>query len=349
MITRLHLRDFTLFRHFEWKPSESVNVVVGDNGTGKSHLLKLCYAVQQTRYRASRARPDWTREQWQRELASKLVGVFRPDSLGRLVARRAGSTRATVQAVFDRRTSIRFSFANNSLVKVDLDGPVPTPLEQPPIFLPSHEMLSNVPGFASAYDKRELHFDETYPDLARLLEDAPLRGRPRKEISPIRNALVDLLGGTVERRQDQTFVMVPTKRGEGPLEMPLLAEGQRKLATLSYLVRNGQLPEAPSLYWDEPEANLNPKALKAIALLIADLAHAGVQIFVATHSLYLMREFALLQDRGKLASVGYLAIRLNDAGDAEADAGDTINEVEPVASLEADLEQADRFLDVEVT
>ena len=46
---------------------------------------------------------------------------------------------------------------------------------------------------------------------------------------------------------------------EGYLDVQLVADGYRKIATLYYLLRNGSLTKDSILFWDEPEANLNPK------------------------------------------------------------------------------------------
>lgn len=345
MIQRLELENFSVFAELSWKLSSGANVVIGDNGTGKSHLLKILYAVQSTLYRASlESGAPWTRDQWQREFARRIVALFRPDSLGRLVARNGNGTRARVVVGLANGSNVAFAFANNSSVRVEIDGPVPSPIVDPPIFLPSHEMLANVLGFAAAFDRRELQFDETYRDLARLLENAPLRGRPPEAMRPIRDTLRELLKGNVERRADGSFELVPDARGEGAMEAPLLAEGHRKIATLAYLVRNGQLGTAPTLYWDEPEANLNPRTLAKVARLVAWIAAAGVQVVMATHSLFLLREFMLLQETGGLRAVQYSALGRSDRGRVSMQTHSDANQVGPIDALDADLEQADRFV-----
>ncbi|WP_281258757.1 hypothetical protein [Avibacterium endocarditidis] len=43
------------------------------------------------------------------------------------------------------------------------------------------------------------------------------------------------------------------------MEIPLVAEGLRKLAMVARLVATGTLLDKGCLFWDEPEANLNPK------------------------------------------------------------------------------------------
>ncbi len=45
MIDALTIRNLTVFPSAELKFSRRLNVIVGENGTGKTHLLKLMYSV----------------------------------------------------------------------------------------------------------------------------------------------------------------------------------------------------------------------------------------------------------------------------------------------------------------
>ena len=68
------LRRFTAFKSLDFQPSPGVNVLVGANGTGKTHLMKVMYAA----CAVSKTRVGF---------AEKLVRVFMPfgDNIGRLV------------------------------------------------------------------------------------------------------------------------------------------------------------------------------------------------------------------------------------------------------------------------
>lgn len=43
------------------------------------------------------------------------------------------------------------------------------------------------------------------------------------------------------------------------------------------------------LFWDEPEANINPKYIPVLAELLIMLESEGVQIFVSTHDYFLAK------------------------------------------------------------
>ena len=44
-LTRIELENFTAFRSLQLDLCPGVNVLVGANGTGKTHLMKVCYAA----------------------------------------------------------------------------------------------------------------------------------------------------------------------------------------------------------------------------------------------------------------------------------------------------------------
>lgn len=68
----------------------------------------------------------------------------------------------------------------------------------------------------------------------------------------------------------------------------------RKLALLWLLIRNGTLLNGSVLFWDEPEANLNPRKSRTLVEVLLELHRMGVQILLATHDYVVLKEFDLL-------------------------------------------------------
>ncbi len=87
------------------------------------------------------------------------------------------------------------------------------------------------------------------------------------------------------------------KNNVGEIEFTLTAEGIRKLALLWILIRNGSLMKNSLLFWDEPETNLNPSLIPIVVEVLLELQQMGVQIFIATHSYVLCKEFELQRSR----------------------------------------------------
>ena len=81
MLEQLTLQQFTTFDQIDFSFAPGINVIIGENGTGKSHLLKIAYAISSTSHAASKSSPSPTKAQLQKDLASKMVEVFRPDKL----------------------------------------------------------------------------------------------------------------------------------------------------------------------------------------------------------------------------------------------------------------------------
>ena len=93
VLKSLKVKNFTAFPAARLDFAKGLNVIVGENGTGKTHLLKLPYAVMAVSAAEGRKRNGRqpTKAFLQTRLAEKLVNVFRPEMrLGRLAHRHKG-------------------------------------------------------------------------------------------------------------------------------------------------------------------------------------------------------------------------------------------------------------------
>lgn len=275
-ITRLELTDFTSFRSADVGFASGINVFLGGNATGKTHLMKVVYATLKAADRG-----QLTTAGLDVRLADKLARVFRPDDLaiGRLGHRRPGQKSVKVAVHDDDGAELRYSiYTKTNALKIVEDT---LALPPSPIFLPSREALAMHEGFVAAYQKRELSFDETYYDLALSLDAKAVRGVKPPIITMITQKLESVLGGKVLLDGDRFYV--------GGLEAHLLSEGMRKIASVVRLLANNELRERGVLFWDEPEANLNPHLAVEVADMLVLLAKQGIQVFVSTHD-YLLSE-----------------------------------------------------------
>jgi len=322
-ITRIKLDQFTAFGNLDLKPSPGINVIVGANATGKTHLMKVAYAAC-----------DITKSKL--SFAEKLNRVFLPSgrAIGRLVNRQKGSSRCAVE-VFRNEIKIRASFSNhaqkNESAKITgADSWNSRPIES--VFIPVKEMLSNAPGFRSLYAQREVHFEEVYADILDRAYRPPLRGPAERTRKHLLINLQKSIEGKISVDKEEFFL----RNNQGNLEFSLLAEGLRKLGLLWLLVQNGTLLEGSVLFWDEPESNLNPKLFGNLMEIILDLQRIGVQVFLATHDYVILKELDLRRRQDdKIAfhslfrgeggeiechtSAGYLDIHPNTIAEAFAD------------------------------
>lgn len=279
-ISKINFEHFTAFETLSIDCSEGVNIFIGENGTGKTHILKAAYSA------CDISKSGET-------FAKKLVNVFMPydKQIGRLVYRQKGRLKASLEITRANRT-LQLSFSNSAksietAVVKGLEQWMANPVES--VFLPVKEMLVNAPGFRSLYNARELHFEEVYADLVDRAYLPPRRGPAEINRKKLMKILEKVIEGRVITKDEEFF----HNSKQGNLEFSLLAEGLRKLALLWILIQNGTLLEGSILFWDEPEANLNPKTMRTAVEILLELQRMGVQVFVATHDYVILKEFDL--------------------------------------------------------
>ena len=283
-ISAIRLERFTAFQKNMIDFSPGLNVLIGANGTGKTHLMKVAYAVCDI----SKTKTDF---------ADKLVRVFLPSerAIGRLVKRQKKSTRCVVE-VFRDDMKLHASFSNHATHRESVTVTGATEWGQSPIesvYIPVKEMLSNAPGFRSLYTQREVHFEEVYADILDRAYRPALRGQPDATKRKLMRLLQKTIDGKVLIKDEEFFL----RNKQGNLEFSLLAEGIRKLALIWLLIQNGTLLEGSVLFWDEPETNLNPKLFSPLIQILLDLQRSGVQVFLATHDYLILKEIDLYRQK----------------------------------------------------
>ena len=329
-LTKVRLKCFTAFEDLDLGLSSGINVLVGANGTGKTHLMKVCYAACEV----SKTGESFT---------EKLVHVFLPSRRGhwRLVRQRSKGALATIE-VFRGEQCLSVSFSNRPTFPRYKDVQqnhrwANSRIES--VYIPVKEMLANAPGFRSLYANRDIHFEAVYADIL----DRAFLPQLRKKPPTFRSLLHELqsaLGGRVRTRNEE-FLLISR---QGTFEFSLLAEGLRKLGLLWLLIQNGTLLDGSVLFWDEPETNLNPKLYRLLVKILLELQRNGVQIFLATHDYVILKELDLqmaIKDRiafhslhhseadGKLichTSGDYLGIHPNAIAEAFSDIYDRVVE-----------------------
>jgi len=150
------------------------------------------------------------------------------------------------------------------------------------------------------------------------------------------------MGGKVVLEASGRFYL-QTKAGQ--IEIHLVAERMRKLAMVARLIATGAMLGRGFLFWDEPENGLYPKVIKAIAHTVLLLAQSGIQVFIATHSLFLLRELTILQE-GEFAALSsrYIGLHARPQG-VEVETGPTMDDIGDISALDEELAQSRRYLE----
>lgn len=351
MLKRLHLRNFTVFADAEFEFGEGLNVLVGANGTGKTHVLKAGYVVEAVRSAIKSEKlergeaelinkfADEKYPEWGIRLVFYLADTFSVKGLSNLVRRGIPEGKSLVNTEFGPSLLEHVSFEFGKLDDTGnfdvTEGFLTKDNNLPPVFIPAKEALT-LGWMIALYERYMLPVDRTYPDLLRLLSGPSLR-QPKP--AHIVRKLSQLIGGKVE---EEGGVFYLSAEDQPRLEMNLVAEGMRKFATLYKLLANGTLTPETTLFWDEPEANLNPALLKDMASILTDLAQAGFQIILATHSLFLLKELHILAHNGK-APVRYFGLSAQSGEAVTVATADNLELLPDIVALDAELEQTDRF------
>lgn len=303
MIEKLEIKNFTAFDEIEIDFVPGVNIFIGENGTGKTHILKLLYSYQTAKIKRG----------LHKDFSGKMLRVFLPNdlSLKRLISRGKGVKKEASFSIIKNGDKHSFKLTGQG---VDTKAGAEYIKPEKAVYLPVKEMLANAPGFRSLYSERETHFEEVYLDI---IDKAFLP--PLKDIEPNQKELMNLLkkrmGGQITTKNEVFYLRIK----KVDIEFTLVAEGMRKLALIWLLIRNGSIEKGSTLYWDEPEANLNPSMLPLIVMILLEMERIGVQIFIATHSYPLLKEFDLQRKEHSLRFYSLFMDKNREINLAESD------------------------------
>ncbi|MBI5136823.1 MAG: AAA family ATPase [Nitrospirae bacterium] len=319
-INHVRLENFTAFAKLDQALSSGVNVIIGANGTGKTHLLKVLYA----------ATAVTTGEDCEKGFARKLLGVFNPYQarMTRLIRRQQGLPAAEIMVTRDDGARLKAVIDNQKADVKDVRVTGATKWEGTGLesaYIPVKEMLAHAPGFLATASKREIAFEEVYVDIIKKAFLPKLKGAITANRQKLLSTLQKAIEGKVVAKGEYFFL----KNRQGELEFTLLAEGMRKLALVWLLIQNGTLLSGSVLFWDEPEANLNPSLMGDVVEIILELQRQGVQVFLTTHNYVLIKEFDLRQKTGD--AIRYISLYRNEEKAVVANASDSYTGIDPNA------------------
>jgi len=267
-ITKIEIENLTVFEKMEMDIDANVNVLIGENGTGKTHLLKFIYA-------------SWVVEN---KTFKEIFKVKTSD-----LVRNKDFERSSVGILSDSESTFYKMCKGNwerefySTIESDEKLHTVDVFREKFVFIPAKDMLTHSPGFLSMVREWKMPFDEVLVDVLAKASLPELREIPElaKNILP---KLEQVMGGTVVIDNDEFFIL---KKDGQKVSFSVEAEGMKKIGLLWKLLMTGSITKDSILLWDEPEANINPKLIPLLAEIILELGRSGVQIFLATHDYFL--------------------------------------------------------------
>ncbi len=245
---------------------KGINVLIGENGVGKTTVLKMVYAATQ-----------WSIVQTDQGKTRKLLHFFSNSLKDNEALKNADRKEDySYYKVSDGAHSFEDSLSHNGIFHFDEW----LGLNIQSVFIPTTEMLSHAKGFLAMNQKYNMPFDGTQIDII-VNASLPETREVPAAMQGILEKISNIIDGTVIMEEDTFYVL---KKDGQKVDFSLEAEGLRKLGLLWKLIRNGLLEEGAILLWDEPEANLNPELYPLVAEILLELQKNGVQVFVATHN-----------------------------------------------------------------
>jgi predicted ATPase len=252
-IENVKLTRISVFKKLDLNISSGINIIIGENGTGKTHLLKMIYFAYMDR--ECKLEEKFIRKYDEKE-------NYQPNVL---------VTYNKNETCWIQHNGKKFKDKN----------------EKDPIYIPVSEMLSHSKGFLALNSKYNMPFDSTEIDV---ISNAELP--ETREVSELNEKVLDKISSIIDGKvvyENDTFYIL--KKEGFKIEFSVEAEGLRKFGLLFKLIRNGLIEKGSVLLWDEPEANINPELIPVLVDILLELQSEGVQIFMSTHSYNLAKYF----------------------------------------------------------
>src|SRR5215213_8020566 len=188
MITSVSLERFGPLGRLKWNGLGPLNVVIGENGSGKTFLLKALYAAVRSLEETGRGHDPRSSEA---VLFEKLYWTFQAEKIGDLVQKGAEGPLAFEMKMDGKAFSYAFGKDTTRSIS-NVQNSIP-PRRANSAFLPAKEVLSLIDVILKTREQDRLFgFDDTYLDLARALQISRQKGRNYHEFAESRTRLEEI-------------------------------------------------------------------------------------------------------------------------------------------------------------
>ena len=317
-LKRITAKNFMIFANAEFNFSSGLNVITGDEGTGKTTLLNLGYALLTSTMAPFKGFPAAAIEtQLKIHLEKDDISTF--SSKGEVVIHGEWGEKGQTTFLITRENRER-----NHFVGEDPGSQCFERLPSSPVFIP--------------YPKLPY-------DLCCALKNPPRDTTFTPEIEEAMLIATQSAGCcyTLVNRGwclDVKNILPYGSKGDPDF----CSSGDLVMATIERFLRNKTLNRGATLFWDLPETGLSVRLQRKTAQILALLSRV-MQVIVATKSLTLLREFDILCREGKLKNTHFINLLRTDEK-VKMFEGDTADDVGDFGMLDEYLEQSKRFMNI---
>ena len=114
MIENFEMKSFGVNRHIAWENLAGINVLIGENGSGKTSVLKMLYAVLRSLELNRKGNDPYP---FGKILSDKLYWTFQVNKLGELVTKGAESPLSIRLLLDGKYTNFEFGADTNLTIK----------------------------------------------------------------------------------------------------------------------------------------------------------------------------------------------------------------------------------------
>ena len=289
-INQVILENFGMIPSFSCDNFSNINLVIGENGTGKTFFLKALYS-------ATRAMEEYRRGDDIRTisdvLAEKLRWTFQVEKLGDMVTR-SSPENLTFRASIGT-DQIGYQFSQSATSKISR---VKTPTQRRDtnsIFIPAKEVLSLYSVILKSREvDKSFGFDDTYYDLVKAVRLSPKPGRKYTAFADSRKLVKDVIDGKVEFDETTGKWFFKNNRNQ-KFSIGATSEGVKKISIMDRLLANGYVDKQSIIFIDEIESALHPSAVCQFLDMINNIAtNMDMQFFISSHSYFVIKKLALI-------------------------------------------------------
>jgi predicted ATP-dependent endonuclease of OLD family len=284
-IKKIELENFTVFEKAIIEFCEGVNVFIGENGTGKTHLLKVIYAFCQ-----SKIDDDMSTNVVDTDDFVKNMKNYFKVSTPQLRRVNCDSSEIIITTDNAEYRFTNYGIATGRTANISKEV-------TPTVFIPAKEMLTHS-GLEKDYIDRNLPLDTTLIDILNKSGVSTLK-KLSDDMRSILERIEVIIGGKVIFENNRYYIERTNYANVNysKIDFSVEAEGFKKLGLIYRLIETGNIAKGSVLIWDEPESNINPNNIPLIVDILLELQRNGVQIFLATHSYDVARWFELKAEK----------------------------------------------------